>query len=231
MKELIKIQSELNAPKNLYNKFGKYYYRNAEDILLAVKPLLVKYECILTISDDVVSYENVGMKREEEKVSENSSNDKSKWESFGRVYIKATATITNNKGESVSTTAFAREAESQKGMDSAQLTGSASSYARKYALNGLLAIDDNKDADDTGMHGMDEVDKPKAPVKPRVPKVAPKPAPVANQEIPKEVRQKVADVTSREDVARIWTDYAYLRSNQEFNELIKQASALFPKEK
>ena len=231
MKELIKIQSELNAPKNLFNKFGKYHYRNAEGILEALKPLLKKNECFIIISDEVVSFEGVSVIKKQKYPDDNGIMLENEFESVGRVYVKATATIYNSKGESVSSTAFAREAESQKGMDSAMLTGSASSYARKYALNGLLAIDDNKDPDDLG--GMEESQKPKANPKSKAvaPKVAPKPAPVANQEIPKEVRQKVADVTSREDVARIWTDYAYLRSNQEFNELIKQASALFPKEK
>ena len=123
MEELRNIQSRLNAPKNQQNKFGGYSYRSAEDILEAVKPLLKEYDCILTLSDDVVVAGN-------------------------RYYIRATATITNNGGKSISVTAMAREAETKKGMDEAQITGASSSYARKYALNGLLAIDDNKDADD-----------------------------------------------------------------------------------
>lgn len=122
MNELIKIQSELKAPKSQHNSYGGYDYRSCEDILGAVKPLLNKFSCTLTISDDVVM------------VGE-------------RIYIKAVATITNSKGESEVTTAFAREEESKKGMDASQITGSASSYARKYALNGLFAIDDTKDAD------------------------------------------------------------------------------------
>lgn len=122
MNELIKIQSELKAPKSQHNSYGNYDYRSCEDILGAVKPLLNKFSCTLTISDDVVM------------VGE-------------RIYIKAVATITNSKGVSEVTTAFAREEESKKGMDASQITGSASSYARKYALNGLFAIDDTKDAD------------------------------------------------------------------------------------
>lgn len=122
MEELKKIQQELKAPKNLTNKFGGYRYRSAEGILESVKPLLGKNNCTLTISDDVVA---VGT----------------------RVYIKAVATLTNKSGESVTTTAFAREEETKKGMDASQITGTASSYARKYALNGLFAIDDTKDAD------------------------------------------------------------------------------------
>lgn len=121
MEALTKIQSELVAPKDLYNKFGNYSYRSAESILEALKPLLTKYNAQLSITDDVVL---VG----------------------DRVYVKATVTITDGK-ETVSTTAFAREPSEKKGMDSSQITGATSSYARKYALNGLFLIDDNKDSD------------------------------------------------------------------------------------
>lgn len=121
MEALIKIQSELVAPKDLYNKFGNYKYRSAESILEALKPLLLKYNAELTISDEVVL---VG----------------------DRVYVKATASITDGK-ETKTVTAFAREPSEKKGMDSSQITGATSSYARKYALNGLFLIDDNKDAD------------------------------------------------------------------------------------
>lgn len=122
MKELIEIQTRLNAPKNQRNNFGKYNYRNCEDILMALKPLMKQQNCTLIIGDEI---ELIG----------------------DRFYIKATATIKNEKGDSESATAYARECENKKGMDSAQLTGATSSYARKYALNGLFAIDDNKDAD------------------------------------------------------------------------------------
>ena len=127
MKELQIIQSQLKAPKSQYNQFGKYKYRSCEDILEAVKPLLEAQKCTLTLTDDVVM---VG----------------------DRIYVKATATITNVDGGSrVSTTAFAREEAEKKGMDSSQVTGAASSYARKYALNGLFCIDDVKDSDVTNM--------------------------------------------------------------------------------
>jgi hypothetical protein len=133
------IQSELKAPKGQTNKFGGYSYRSAEDILEAVKPLLNKYNCFLTVSDEIVE---VG----------------------GRVYVKATATVHESHSDPIAvTTAFAREAEVKKGMDEAQITGSASSYARKYALNGLFAIDDTKDPDATNKHGKD---KPRAVVTP-----------------------------------------------------------------
>lgn len=129
MKELIAIQSELKAPKTQFNKFGGYKYRKAEDILEAVKPLLNKQKCTLTITDDIVMVGN-------------------------RIYVKATATIKNEKGESETSTGWAREEEQKKGMDGSQITGASSSYARKYALNGLLAIDDNADSDTTndGQH-------------------------------------------------------------------------------
>lgn len=122
MKELINIQSFLKAPKDKRNTFGGYNYRSCESILEAVKPLLKAEACTLTINDDIVQ------------VGE-------------RYYIKATATLRNSSGESVSATALAREEETKKGMDGAQVTGAASSYARKYALNGLFAIDDTKDPD------------------------------------------------------------------------------------
>lgn len=124
MKELITIQSELKAPKSQFNKFGGYKYRKAEDILEAVKPLLAKQKCTLIISDDIVMIGN-------------------------RIYVKATATIKNEKGECETTTGWAREEETKKGMDGSQITGASSSYARKYALNGLFAIDDNADSDTT----------------------------------------------------------------------------------
>ena len=129
MKELIAIQSELKAPKTQFNKFGGYKYRKAEDILEAVKPLLAKQKCTLIITDDIVLVGN-------------------------RIYVKATATIKNEKGESETSTGWAREEETKKGMDGSQITGASSSYARKYALNGLLAIDDNQDSDTTndGQH-------------------------------------------------------------------------------
>ena len=120
VKELAKIQQELKAPKGQYNSFGKYKYRSCEDILEAVKPLLDG--CVLTLNDEIVE---VG----------------------SRVYVKATASLQNEKGTSFSTSSFAREPASKKGMDESQITGAASSYARKYALNGLFAIDDTVDSD------------------------------------------------------------------------------------
>ena len=123
------IQSSLKAPKGQTNKFGGYSYRSAEDILTAVKPLLRENGCTLVISDDIVGVE-------------------------GRVYVKATAVLAEAESDySIQVNGFARESETRKGMDDSQITGSASSYARKYALNGLFAIDDTKDADATNDHG------------------------------------------------------------------------------
>lgn len=121
IEKIVAIQSELKAPKGQYNSFGKYNYRSCEDILEGVKPLLAKHGLVLTIQDGI---ELIG----------------------DRYYIKATATITDGK-EELSTSAYARESLDKKGMDASQVTGATSSYARKYALNGLLAIDDTKDAD------------------------------------------------------------------------------------
>ena len=118
--ELSRIQQNLKAPKNMYNKFGNYYYRNAEGILEAAKPLL--NGLALVINDEPVVI-------------------------CGRFYIKATATLTDGE-ESISSVAYAREDETKKGMDGCQITGACSSYARKYALNALLMIDDSKDSDD-----------------------------------------------------------------------------------
>ena len=135
--KLVKIQAELKAPKNQMNAFGKYKYRSAEDIIEAVKPILFKNNCALLISDEIVQVAD-------------------------RVYVKATAMLIdeNNEELPIKVYGWAREEEVKKGMDAAQITGSASSYARKYALNGLFAIDDTKDADSTNEH-KDEVGEEK----------------------------------------------------------------------
>ena len=134
-KKLIDVQTKLKAPKSQYNSFGKYSYRNCEDILEALKPILKEVGATIIISDEVVS------------VNE-------------RYYVKATVKfIDTETGEVVEASANAREEDNKKGMDSSQLTGSTSSYARKYALNGLFAIDDTKDSDFTNTH--DKEDKKK----------------------------------------------------------------------
>lgn len=121
--KLSKIQEELKAPKGQYNSFGKYKYRSCEDILEAVKPLLIKNKLSMQISDELMQIGD-------------------------RYYVKASATLLDIEDNSTMTnTAYAREEEEKKGMDGSQITGTASSYARKYALNGLFLIDDTKDAD------------------------------------------------------------------------------------
>ena len=122
-RRLISVQRKLKAPKNQWNAFGNYHFRSCEDILEGLKPLLEEYDLLLTISDDIKFIE-------------------------GRFYVKATVTVTDVvTGLSVKATAFAREPENRKGSDQSQVTGSCSSYARKYALNAMFLIDDTKDAD------------------------------------------------------------------------------------
>ena len=132
--KLLAIQTKLKAPKGQYNKFGNFNYRSAEDILEAVKPLNAEQGLLLTITDEI---KEVG----------------------GRIYVVATATVSDGTDE-LKVSAFAREPENKKGMDESQITGATSSYARKYALNGLYAIDDNKDAD-TDEHKQQQDNAPK----------------------------------------------------------------------
>ena len=148
--KLMVIQSELKAPKGQYNSFGKFKYRSCEDILEAVKPLCIKYATTLTLNDEIVL------------IGE-------------RYYIKATATLADCESKDfIEISAFAREADNKSGMDSAQVTGATSSYARKYALNGLFCIDDTKDAD-TDEYANTTRQQPKAETKPKAkPKAAPK---------------------------------------------------------
>ena len=153
--KLLAIQQELKAPKGQYNSFGKYKYRSCEDILEAVKPICAKHNAVLTVSDELVYMGD-------------------------RYYIKATATLVNaeNTGvkiykheydeitnyptlEVINNTAYAREEETKKGMDGSQITGTASSYARKYALNGLFCIDDTKDADTDEYKKQEDKPEPK----------------------------------------------------------------------
>lgn len=137
LQSLVKVQQEIKVPKNKTNKFGGYNYRNAEDILDAAKKLAAPLGCAVTLNDEI---ELIGQ----------------------RFYVKAAATFTSSDGGSVTTTAYAREEDAKKGMDGSQITGAASSYARKYALNGLFAIDDGIDSDSTN----DGSDAPKTNSKP-----------------------------------------------------------------
>ena len=136
-KKLNEIQIKLKAPKSQFNKFGNYKYRNCEDILEALKPLLNEFKTVISLKDEIVFIE-------------------------GRFYVKATVTLIDSEtGEAFSTSAFAREEETKKGQDGSQITGASSSYARKYALNGLFAIDDTKDSDSTNTHGKDKTEQEK----------------------------------------------------------------------
>lgn len=126
--KLLNVQIELKAPKNQFNKFGGFKYRSCEDILEALKPVLSKYKLAMIITDDIITVNN-------------------------RNYVKATVKLFNTeKEEFIENNAMAREEESKKGMDGSQITGASSSYARKYALNGLFAIDDTKDSDSTNTY-------------------------------------------------------------------------------
>ena len=131
MKQLINIQSELKAPKNQFNSFGRYSYRSAEDILEALKPILLKHGCTLTISDEIKTAGTI-------------------------LYVESTATLCHD-GDCVSVTAQAGIDPNRKGMDISQAFGASSSYARKYALSGLFLLDDNKDADATNTHGKEDL--------------------------------------------------------------------------
>ena len=131
--KLTALQNKLKAPKGQYNSFGKYAYRNAEDILESVKPLLAEFGLAMFISDSIEVYDT-------------------------RTYVKATVTLVNidKPDEIIINSAFAREEEEKKGMDGSQITGASSSYARKYAMNAMFAIDDTKDSDTTNTHGKDD---------------------------------------------------------------------------
>ena len=179
--KLIKVQGLLKAPKGQYNSFGKYKYRSCEDILEAVKPLLVDNGLLLTVEDDVVM---VG----------------------DRIYIKAIATIRCG-GNSLQSVAFAREELEKKGLDSSQITGAASSYARKYALNGLFCIDDNKDSDTTN--------------------VGKKPEKKETDENPifDMACNGVRSAKTTEALKSIWNEYSSLQSNQVFKALVNKRKA------
>lgn len=137
--KLLNVQTELKAPKGQYNNFGKYKYRSCEDILEALKPVLEKNKLTMYISDDIVVINE-------------------------RYYVKATVYLINSEkmGETIQVSALAREEETKKGMDGSQITGASSSYARKYALNGMFMIDDTKDSDSTNTHGKEKTEQEKA---------------------------------------------------------------------
>jgi len=194
--KLNRVQVELNCPKNLYNKFGNYKYRNAESILEGVKPLLDEYNLILVINDEPVVIGD-------------------------RFYIKATAEI-GDLNSKVNSVAYAREPESKKGMDPSQITGATSSYARKYALNGLLCIDDNQDAD--------SMDNSKEGKTTSIAKKISKVVDNDMKEVMKEsnlntaniIKDKLMQATSKDDVEDICGDY-----KSDITKLYKHDTTLF----
>lgn len=202
--KLIAIQSNLKAPKNQFNSFGGYAYRSAEDVLEAVKPLLKEVGCTLTISDEIVVVAD-------------------------RVYVKATATLSDGK-DNVSTSAFAREEADKKAMDAAQITGAASSYARKYALNGLFCIDDTKDPDSTNKGEQETkptatpktISKPVAkPTAKPTAKTAAKPETKPNElEQAKKALDLCKDNKSIDEVVKTFKN---LWKNEEFKNMVEQA--------
>lgn len=167
MKELQEIQTNLKATKDKYNSFAKFYYRSCESILESVKPLLAEHKCTVNLSDSLV-------------------------EAGGRLFVEATATITNEDGYAVSAKGYAELEKEKKGMDASQLTGSASSYARKYALNGLFAIDDNKDADTDEYHT--QATGSKTETKKSEPKKAPAKKEQAPAQLPDETGLSMRDI-------------------------------------
>lgn len=181
MEKLINIQTELKAPKSQLNRFSNYRYRSAEDILEAVKPLLKKEGCYLNLTDEVVQIGD-------------------------RYYVKATVSLVSGE-KTVSSTAYAREAQVKKGMDESQITGMASSYARKYALNGLFCIDDTRDADT-----MDNT----AP---------------ALDKLEEKVIASVKAAKTHKDLETIWSEYEEINTGKLKMALAKKSKELTKKEK
>lgn len=181
MEKLINIQTELKAPKSQLNRFSNYRYRSAEDILEAVKPLLKKEGCYLNLTDEVVQIGD-------------------------RYYVKATVSLVSGE-KTVSSTAYAREAQVKKGMDESQITGMASSYARKYALNGLFCIDDTRDADT-----MDNT----AP---------------ALDKLEEKVIASVKAAKTHKDLETIWSEYEGINTGKLKMALAKKSKELTKKEK
>lgn len=176
--ELVYIQSNLKAPKNQRNNYGGYNFRSCEDIMEAVKPLLKDVNCSLTVSDSIVQ---VG----------------------DRIYVKATATLRTPSGEIHQNVAFAREPLAKKGMDESQVTGAASSYARKYALNGLFCIDDTKDADALNVNKEYTQQQTKQ-------------APAVQVNF-QQVQQEIAACQDTNALVAVWNKYPSLQTNAQFS--------------
>lgn len=224
MKELIEIQNRLNAPKSRRNNFGNYNYRSAEDILKAAKPLLKEQGCVLLLSDEV---KEVGLAYTYN--TKNSKNGQSSESAYNgtRIYVIATATIINSNGEKVSVQGMAREEVAKAGMDAAQITGAASSYARKYALNGLFAIDDGVDAD--SLHGVVQQQPTAQPVvqQQQTAQQTQQDGMTAQEYIRVYVVPEIEQAQSSTDLTAIFNRYPNLQAVPEFmTELSKRRKAL-----
>ena len=197
MKELIEklviIQGTLKAPKNQTNNFGKYKYRSCEDIFEAVKPHLTTHGLYLSLSDELV---NIG----------------------DRYYVKATASITDGK-DSLTVSAYAREEENKKGMDGSQITGTSSSYARKYALNGMFAIDDNKDSDATNEQTNHSTTIPAMPEKKLI-SFEDASIQVQNEKLLIVALAEIKVVDNLDKLKNIWIAYPMLQQNESFKNSI-----------
>ena len=214
MKELIEIQKRLNAPKSRRNDFGKYNYRSAEDILKAAKPLLKELGCVLLLSDEVKEVGSAYTFNTQENDSRSGKSSTSAYNGT-RVYVVATATIINSAGDKLSVQGMAREEVAKKGMDAAQITGAASSYARKYALNGLFAIDDGADADILNTSPQYTQQQGQAPFPPAQPQQR------GDEMTPEEIfngyaKPAIEQARTKEELARIYKDYAALQPFEYF---------------
>ena len=211
MKELIEIQSRLNAPKSRRNDFGKYNYRSAEDILKAAKPLLKELCCVLLLSDEVKEVGSAYTFNTQENDSRSGKSSSSAYNGT-RVYVVSTATIVNSQGERLSVTGMAREEVAKKGMDAAQITGAASSYARKYALNGLFAIDDRVDADSLNTSPQYTEQQGQDTFLPQQPQQE-----ITERELFEAfARPDIEQARTKEELKRIYEDYARLQGNSDF---------------
>lgn len=199
------IQTKLEAPKDLYNKFGNYRYRSAESILAATKPFLREMGLTLVT---------------ESKISEH----------LNRIYVECTVTISDGK-TSESASGMAREEETKKGMDGSQITGAAMSYAKKYALGNLFAIDDTKDADTTEYAQQVQAAQQSttATVSQAKPKQVKQQAPQVDEERLMLLLQDISHARSRKTLTTIWNENKDLQSNPRFSEAVQEASKKYPK--
>lgn len=218
--KLVAIQSDLKAPKNQTNAFGKYKYRSCEDILEAAKPLLKEHGLVLTLSDEVVfiaggAPQSFTMKEWNDKAKQ--MVEATQIIGGDRFYVKTTAAISDGE-QSISVSAYAREEQDKRGMDGAQITGAASSYARKYALNGLFCIDDTKDSDATNDHSKQNPVSAAPAAKPQTivgksSNPTPKPTTI-------KVMESMTEATSKDQLEKLWARAnAYAWSEADMNSI------------